>query len=153
MFGTKSQRIVSAFLATYFFLLLGYHFRLAKDKLFLKQALSFSKSKSTDVQSLSAVNEVHNKAPLLYDASLSSKMLENGPRVRQCTIILPGADHPHYERALKTHVRHGERWGYPTDVLRNYLVENDFYNKPAYTMYLILEELAKPPGERAEWIL
>lgn len=159
MFGQKSQRIVSAVLATYFLLLLAYHFGLAKDKLFLKHSLSFSKSKSSDVLSsqhpgpLNAANEAHNKVPLRYYAPLSSNMLEKGPRVRQCTIILPGADLPHYERALKTHVRHGERWGYPTHVLRNFLVGNEFYNKPAYTIYLILGELGKPPSERAEWIL
>ena len=159
MFGTKSQRIIFAGLATYFFLLLAYHFVLAKDKLFFKHSFSFSKPKPSDVLSsqhlgsLRAVNEVQNKAPALYYAPLSSNMLEKGHRVRQCTIILPGADHAHYERALKTHVRHGKRWGYPTHVLRNFLVENKFYNKPAYTIYLILDELAKPPDERAEWIL
>lgn len=159
MFGTKSSRAVSAGLATYFFLLLAYHFCLANDKFFLKHSFNFSKSNSSDVlssqhqSSLSAVNEVQNITQRLNYAPLSSNMLEKGPKIRQCTIILPGADYPHYERALETHVRHGERWGYPTHVLRNFLVKNEFYNKPAYMIYLILEELAKPFGERAEWIL
>lgn len=159
MFGPKSQRIISAILATYFFFLLAHHFGLAKDKLLLKDSLGFLRSNSSDVLSsqhpgsLSAAKEVHNIVPPRFYAPLPSNMPENGPKVRQCTIILPGANLPHYERALRTHVRHGERWGYPTHVLRNFLVANEFYNKPAYTIYLILEELGKPASERAEWIL
>lgn len=156
MLGIKSSRTVSAGLATYFFLLLAYHFCLTKDRVSLKHSFksNFSDVLSSRRQgSLSAVNEVQNQTPLLYYPPLSRNMLEKVPRIRQCTIILPGADYPHYERALKTHVRHGERWGYPTRVLRNFLVKNKFYNKPAYTIYLILKELAKPSGERAEWIL
>ena len=81
-----------------------------------------NQKKASDVLCSQYPEEVQNKAPLLYHHPLSSSnMLEKGPRVRQCTMIFPGTDRPHYERGLKTHVRHGERLGNPTNVLPPFL--------------------------------
>lgn len=135
---TSTQRVISAVLTALFCTLLIYQFALSQNTLF--------KSASS-----SALDET----PLLagLPQKTPSHPLEGNPRVRQATTILPGKEHPTYERALKTHIRHGDQWGRPTDVLRQFLVEDIYYNKPAYLLYLIYHELAKPVGLRAEWIL
>lgn len=87
------------------------------------------------------------------------EQFEGGPRVVQATMVYESDHAPHYERALDTHIKHGEKWGYPTHVLRHDLINADyfngkaFFNKPAYLLSLILKELANPPGRRAEWIV
>ncbi len=58
-----------------------------------------------------------------------------------------------YERSVDTHIKHGELWGVPTHILRHDIVEAGFFNKPAYILGLIIEEMAKPYGKRAEWIV
>lgn len=59
---------------------------------------------------------------------------------------------PLYERAVRTHKVHNERWNYPLHVLRHD-VTGGFWNKPAYLMGIIVQELSKAPSERAEWIM
>lgn len=58
-----------------------------------------------------------------------------------------------YERSIDTHIKHGEQWGVPTHILRHDIVEAGFFNKPAYILGLIIEEMAKPYGKRAGWIV
>lgn len=58
-----------------------------------------------------------------------------------------------YERSIDTHIKHGEQWGVPTHILRHDIVEAGFFNKPAYVLGLIIEEMAKPYGKRAGWIV
>ena len=79
---------------------------------------------------------------------------EGGPRVRQATVDLHNGFHPIFERALKSHIRHGEAWGYPTHVLRHSMLDGTSqYNKISYLQMLLLTEMAKPHGERALWIV
>jgi hypothetical protein len=57
-----------------------------------------------------------------------------------------------YERALESHTRHGERWGYPTYIKR----QNEYcgyWNKPTFMIQQVAQELAKPEHERAEWLM
>ena len=78
------------------------------------------------------------------------------PRLMQASMISgyePGSPH---ERCLETHVRHGHRWGYPTHVLRKNLVpgyHHGAFNKAAHLLNLIMSEMSKDEGKRAEWIL
>ena len=58
-----------------------------------------------------------------------------------------------YERSIDTHIKHGEQWGVPTHILRHDVVEAGFFNKPAYILGLIIEEMAKTYGKRAGWIV
>lgn len=58
-----------------------------------------------------------------------------------------------YERSIDTHIKHGELWGVPTHILRHDVVEAGFFNKPAYILGLIIEEMAKSYGKRAGWIV
>ncbi|RDW59470.1 hypothetical protein BP6252_12557 [Coleophoma cylindrospora] len=61
-------------------------------------------------------------------------------------------DLPVYERALKGHDRHNKVHGYEMTVLRKQLLPG-FWSKPAYILSRLLEELAKPDGERLEWLV
>jgi hypothetical protein len=61
-------------------------------------------------------------------------------------------DNKLYERALESHIRHGERWGYSTYIKR----QNEYcgyWNKPTFMIQQVAQELAKPEHERAEWLM
>ena len=74
--------------------------------------------------------------------------------MRQATMIYETENfNAIYERSIDTHIRHGEKWGVPTHILRHDIVEAGFFNKPAYILGLIIEEMAKPYGKRAGWIV
>ena len=89
-------------------------------------------------------------------------------KIHQVTMILDGEgpEHEVYERALKTHLAHAERWGYETHILREDIVgsgksgrdskghwQSGVFKKPLYLLSLVINELAKPKEERAEWIM
>lgn len=57
-----------------------------------------------------------------------------------------------YERALDTHVQHALRHGYPMYMARENAVDGMF-NKIAYILDILLNELFKPADERVEWLL
>ncbi len=48
--------------------------------------------------------------------------LEGGSRILQASMLFGGHGDTVYERAMRTHVRHGERWGYRTSILRHDVV-------------------------------
>jgi hypothetical protein len=56
-----------------------------------------------------------------------------------------------YERALETHIRHAEKHGYPMYVGRENAAEGMF-NKIAFILNIVLQELYKPAEERVEWL-
>jgi galactosyl transferase GMA12/MNN10 family len=56
-----------------------------------------------------------------------------------------------YERALDTHIKHAERHGYPMYVGRENAADGMF-NKIAYILHVVLQELYKPAEERIEWL-
>lgn len=62
-----------------------------------------------------------------------------------------GPQDPAYEEALLTHHRHAELHGYPVLDLRSKVID-DLWNKPAYLLSIILNELRKPEKEREEWL-
>jgi len=59
---------------------------------------------------------------------------------------------PLYERAIRSHRLHNERWNYPMHVLRRHIT-GGYWNKPSYLLGLIVAELAKPVEERVEWLM
>ncbi len=65
---------------------------------------------------------------------------------------LSGFEDTLYERALDTHVQHSVRHGYPIYVARENAVDGIF-NKIAYILDILLNELYKPADERVEWLL
>ncbi|KAJ5913802.1 galactosyl transferase GMA12/MNN10 family protein [Penicillium tannophilum] len=56
-----------------------------------------------------------------------------------------------YDKALETHKLHGQRFNYPLSILRQPILDGTF-NKYAILLSLILQELAKPEGQRLEWL-
>lgn len=76
------------------------------------------------------------------------------PRVRQATMIYEAdVNNTVYERSVATHIAHGAQWGNPTHILRREIVEAGFFNKPAFLLGLLIEEMAKPIEKRADWIV
>ena len=84
-----------------------------------------------------AVDESINKSRKVHIAKVS--MLYGNPNTL-------------YEKALESHKHHAERWGYPMKVLQQDMV-GGFWNKPSYLLSLVIEELAKPPSKRVEWLM
>lgn len=56
-----------------------------------------------------------------------------------------------YERALQSHIDHGKKHGYPVKVLRQKMLGR-LWTKPAWLLSIVLDELAKPPEQRTQWI-
>ena len=78
------------------------------------------------------------------------------PRLMQASMISGYEPGSPLERCLETHMRHGERWGHPTHVLRQNLVpgyHNGAFNKAAHLLNIIMGEMAKDTDKRAQWIL
>jgi len=57
-----------------------------------------------------------------------------------------------YERAQLGHIEHNSIHGYPEFVLRQEL-SMGLWSKHAYLLSIVIQELAKPAGERLEWLL
>jgi len=77
--------------------------------------------------------------PLTYNRILSASMLF-------------GITSPTYKRAIETHKRQAQRWGYGTEIL-----QRDegcgFWTKLIFLLNLVGQELQKPADTRAEWIM
>lgn len=56
-----------------------------------------------------------------------------------------------YEKALSGHKEHNMRFGYKHFVLRHEIVP-DIWSKQAFILSILLQELAKPMGDRLEWL-
>ena len=83
-----------------------------------------------------------------------NKTQEKEPRVRQATMIYEeGKFASIFERSVDSHLRHGEQWGVPTHILRHDIVEAGYFNKPAFILGLIINELAKPLNQRSDWVV
>ncbi|KAF7511578.1 hypothetical protein GJ744_004166 [Endocarpon pusillum] len=65
--------------------------------------------------------------------------------------MLIGDTNPTYERALRTHLRHGEIQGYETFVMRSNVLDM-MYNKPMFILNILMDEMKKPFHERLEWL-
>lgn len=66
--------------------------------------------------------------------------------------MLYGKPNAMYERAIKSHERHSQKWGLGMHVLRQD-ISVGFWNKPAYLLSLVINELAKHPEDRVEWLM
>lgn len=87
---------------------------------------------------------------------LSSQARPGRSRIAKVTMLY-GSTNELYERALRTHERHNENFGYPMHVLREQILPGwgpmGYWNKPSYLLSLVLSELAKPEEERSEWLM
>ena len=66
--------------------------------------------------------------------------------------MLYGEENRLYERAIRSHKAHDEKYNYPFHVLRED-VAGGYWNKPSYLLSLVVAELAKPVKERTEWLM
>jgi hypothetical protein len=73
------------------------------------------------------------------------------PRVAKVAVA-SGFEDIVYEKALKTHIDHAKRWSYPLYMGRETAADGMF-NKIAFIMNVLLNELYKPAEERVEWLL
>lgn len=62
--------------------------------------------------------------------------LEGGPRIRQACMLFTSDDKSKemganvvYERSIKTHLKHAEKWGYPSHVLREDIIGQGEWQK------------------------
>ncbi|KAF3403107.1 hypothetical protein DPV78_004287 [Talaromyces pinophilus] len=95
--------------------------------------------------------DVTSLAPSSSSNSQIAKPGGNPRRIAKVSMLY-GNPNPLYERALRSHERHAQRWGYPMYVLEEDISEG-FWNKPSYVLSLVIQELAKPPAKRCEWLM
>lgn len=89
-----------------------------------------------------------------HPRSLSYAEAPRAPTLQRIAKVsmLYGKHNHLYERALRSHQRHAERWGYRSHILRQDITAG-FWNKPTYLLGLVIQELAKPPQDRLEWLV
>lgn len=77
-------------------------------------------------------------------------------RIGKISILFNGKD-PLMNHAIRTHEPHNRRFGYPLLILRHGLLDggtlDGIWNKPAYLLAILLEEMRKPAEDRLEWLL
>ena len=83
---------------------------------------------------------------------------EGAPRLAQVSMQYGDKFDLMYERGLRTHIENGEKWGYPTHYLRFDIVgkgevAEGVYDKLLYLLTIMVNEMTKPFGKRAEWIV
>ncbi|KAG8534394.1 uncharacterized protein KY384_001239 [Bacidia gigantensis] len=106
------------------------------------------------------------KADHLYNSNASNfqhqgvfdENHEGAPQIVQVSMQFGGNFDLMYEKGLRTHLAHGDKWGYPTHFLRNDIVgHGDFgvgiYDKVLYLLAIMVNEMTKDFGKRAEWIV
>ena len=101
--------------------------------------------------------EHQSNATSFQHAGVLDEPWEGAPRLLQVSAQYGSKMDLLYERGLRSHVKYGERWGYPTHFLRQDIIgKGDFgdgmFNKLLYLQTIIVTELTKPFGKRAEWI-
>ena len=78
------------------------------------------------------------------------------PGIGKVTVLFHSKDDP-TARAIKSHEAHNQRFGHPQFVLRHSLIDggtlDGSWNKPAYILAILLQELRKPEVERLQWLL
>lgn len=66
--------------------------------------------------------------------------------------MLYGQPNELYELALKTHERHSKQHGYGMHVLQRGIT-GGYWNKLAFLLKLVVQELERPESERTDWIM
>lgn len=108
------------------------------------------------------------EAPKATDGALSYGNMTSSPRILQTTMLFTGMKNAVSDRCLQSHLDQGARHGYKMSVLRSEFMRIDekekemqkrevfseiIWDKPLYILSTLVEELAKPEKERAEWIV
>lgn len=107
------------------------------------------KSDAEDVALYNKTMPVGN-GTLEVDPSANATTLDKQPKFAKVAVA-SGFEDILYEKALQTHIDHSERWGYPLYMARENAADGMF-NKVAYIMTVLLNELYKPAENRVEWL-
>ena len=83
---------------------------------------------------------------------------ERQTNVLQATMMFGDAYLGLDERTLQSHIDHAKRWGYGNHILRREIVGAGQWDKFIFSKILLLQdliigELKRPRGERAEWVV
>ncbi|KAK4615931.1 hypothetical protein CLAFUW4_10260 [Fulvia fulva] len=105
-----------------------------------------AKHKSHNTTSLEALG-----GETIHDGMSDEEGLGARTRIGKCTILFNSNPNSYWERAVRSHENHDKQHGYRLHVLRQQIMD-DVWSKPAYILSLLLRELAKPEGERLEWL-
>lgn len=110
--------------------------------------------------------EAHVNASIADTNAILETALEGRPRIRQaCMLFVSKVAGEHemgknviYERSIRTHIKHAERWGYVNHILREDIIGMGewkvlVFGKLLYLQSIIVGELSRPAEERAEWIV
>ncbi|RDW86263.1 uncharacterized protein DSM5745_02905 [Aspergillus mulundensis] len=87
----------------------------------------------------------------IYPNASTEISVNNRPRPTVGKVMMIYGNNTVYERAVATHKDHCERLGYPLFLLRRQVLDG-VWNKLAYLISLIVQELEKPAEERLEWL-
>lgn len=85
-------------------------------------------------------------------------VVESGSRITQVTMQFGDPYDVIIERALRTHIDHGEKWKYPTHLVRENILavedpEKKPFNKLWALMKVMLTEMTKPRETRSDWLV
>ena len=106
---------------------------------------------------LEAVLYPSNASNFEYDGA-HGETAEGAPRLAQASMQFGARFDLMSERGLRTHIKYGEKWGYPNHFLRKDLIgkgeiAEGMYNKLLHIQNIMLNEMTKPFGNRVEWIV
>lgn len=115
-------------------------------------------------QSLVKNSSITTPEPPTRLASIIDPLLPDvaRPKIRQVSMRVYNATNEENdaldERCMNTHLEHGKRWGYPSHILREDVRGKGqwrelIFSKPLYMLSLAVAEMAKPAGERADWLV
>ncbi|KAL4984894.1 hypothetical protein BDW68DRAFT_180210 [Aspergillus falconensis] len=90
-----------------------------------------------------------SRSPWTESPSIAAPV--QGRRITKVSMLY-GPRNAFYERALQSHRRHAQKWGYGMEVLQNEIATG-YWNKPSYLLALVIRELSRPVNERVEWLM
>lgn len=98
--------------------------------------------------------------PFRYPNGVFDDTAEGAAKVSQVSMQFGDHFDAFYERALRTHLKHGTKWGYPTHFLRQDIIGKQkdsqgesVYSKLLYLQTIMVNEMIKPFGKRSEWLV
>ncbi|KPM45266.1 hypothetical protein AK830_g1302 [Neonectria ditissima] len=94
-----------------------------------------------------------NRSETIRESCMNSPSPFKQTNFRMATLMAHfGKPESHYQRAMQTHMMLGAVHNYPLHVMCRPIID-DLWNKPAFILSVILDEMAKPPDERLQWLL
>ncbi|KAK2744273.1 hypothetical protein FQN57_004358 [Myotisia sp. PD_48] len=85
-----------------------------------------------------------------HDVDTPRSLPQSQRKIGKVTMLF-GERKQTFEKALVTHQEHSHRLGYPLFILREPLIDG-VWNKPAFMIRLLLQELERPLDQRLEWL-